>query len=1377
MARSRPSVLVARPTRVVTVIFVIVALCAALVIGGRAFFASDAGRSMIVRALPFYAPQSGLRVTAGRIEGNIFGRLRLHDLALADPAGVFARAPVLDLDWQPLNLLRNQLTVTSATAEEMAVLRRPRLRPSADTRILPDIDIAVGHLHITRLDLAAPVTGIAEVVGVDGSGEAVAGRARITLAATSASGGDVIRLHLDARPDADRFDIGATVVAPAKGTLARLLGLPATVEAAVGGRGTWREWHGTATATIGGRPLADLALTELAGRGIVAGTVLPAPLLDGMAARAAAGGVRLRADGRLTGRILTGRLEAASPEVRIAVSGTADFGHEILSGVRIGATALLPTALLPQLTGRDIVLDAHAAGTFAIPVVDYVVTSPAFAWGSTAFAGFRASGHVIGQTPLLIPVAASVTRVDGVGDAAPLLAGLRIAGSFTIGHKAATAPRLTVVSAGVTGTAAVRLAFDGDYTLGFDGSLPRYPIAGVGVANVSADIRAVPAPGGTRVTGTVRAVATRLDSDLFRSVFAGLPVVTSSVDIAPDLATRFIDLRVVSPGLRQTGAGTRDPAGLVRIATRGTSRDYGPATLLISGPIDAPLVDIALAAPGFGVTDLAAHIAPGTAGWTVAAHGTTAIGAATLAARLVPGGSGADLTANLAGVTAEGPLTFVAGQARGRLAIGGSGLAGTVALAPTTVGQRVDLDLNAVAAQVGATRIGRGTVSGHGVFGSGSPVGQTHITLADVRSAGVTLVTATATASFDHGHGTATATAAGTAGVPFRLALDARGGGDHVDLGANATIDGRPVAFDRRASIDRSGGVWRLAPVTIVTPDGHLDLAGSFGSGVTASVRADGLGLSLLTLIDPSFEFAGHASGTLNLAVPAVGAPTGTLALRISRLVRAGLAASAAPVDVAVNAALMADSASARAVIVAAGATLGRAQAALRLAPGGTLRDRIIAAPLVAQVRYAGPAQALWALGGGAALDVRGPVALAVDAGGHLGDPRLSGTVGAHDARIENVTSGTVVDNVTLDGRFAGSRLDVTAFSGTIGKGGKIAGRGSVDLSTERGFPLDATATLDNAEAIVRDDLRATATGTIRLHSDGNVGKVSGALDIVRARYRLGRPAANADVPVLIVAERNADLIGRAPPRPVKPTLWTLEIGLNARDNIVVAGLGLNSVWRGGLKITGRATAPEITGRVQLVRGDYDFSGKRFALTRGNVRFAGGTPPDPVVDIVAENTSSGFTANLTLSGTALHPDIRFASIPALPEDEVLSRVLFGSSITTLSAPEAVQLAGALASLRTNGRGVGAALDPFGAVRKGLKIDRLRALPADTLTGRKTSIAAGKYIGRRLYVELATDAQGYSATAVEFALSRTFSVLSTVATLGGTSANLRLKRDY
>ena len=91
---------------------------------------------------------------------------------------------------------------------------------------------------------------------------------------------------------------------------------------------------------------------------------------------------------------------------------------------------------------------------------------------------------------------------------------------------------------------------------------------------------------------------------------------------------------------------------------------------------------------------------------------------------------------------------------------------------------------------------------------------------------------------------------------------------------------------------------------------------------------------------------------------------------------------------------------------------------------------------------------------------------------------------------------------------------------------------------------------------------------------------------------------------------------------------------------------------------------------------------------------------------------------------------------------MLSRILFGTSITNLSAPEALQLASAVAALRS-GSG---SLDPINALRKAVGLDRLRIVPADVATGQKTAIAAGKYITRKIFVEVVTDGQGYSATA-------------------------------
>ena len=73
--------------------------------------------------------------------------------------------------------------------------------------------------------------------------------------------------------------------------------------------------------------------------------------------------------------------------------------------------------------------------------------------------------------------------------------------------------------------------------------------------------------------------------------------------------------------------------------------------------------------------------------------------------------------------------------------------------------------------------------------------------------------------------------------------------------------------------------------------------------------------------------------------------------------------------------------------------------------------------------------------------------------------------------------------------------------------------------------------------------------------------------------------------------------------------------------------------------------------------------------------------------------------------------------------------------------------------------------------------RPRFLPADAETGQGTSIAAGKYLTRRTYVELITDGRGYSATRVEFQITRWLSILSSISTIGRQSVNARVSRDY
>ena len=59
----------------------------------------------------------------------------------------------------------------------------------------------------------------------------------------------------------------------------------------------------------------------------------------------------------------------------------------------------------------------------------------------------------------------------------------------------------------------------------------------------------------------------------------------------------------------------------------------------------------------------------------------------------------------------------------------------------------------------------------------------------------------------------------------------------------------------------------------------------------------------------------------------------------------------------------------------------------------------------------------------------------------------------------------------------------------------------------------------------------------------------------------------------------------------------------------------------------------------------------------------------------------------------------------------------------------------------------------------------------------TAIALGKNIGRRFYVELITDGQGYSATDAEFRITSWLSLLATVSTVGRNGVSIEASRDY
>jgi translocation and assembly module TamB len=1364
----------------------------ALALIGLQLLNTAPGQRLLASQLDRIAPRSGLTIAVGRLEGSLYGRLIIHDLRVRDPQGVFVSAPRVELDWRPAAIIQNKLQINSLVASTVRWHRLPKLRPTRRVGpLLPSFDIYVGKLLLERVIIDPPITGQQQIARLEGTADIHDGRALVDAGAT-ASGGDRVVVKLDAQPDRDRFDIAADVRSPAPGVVTAMLGLKQPLTLRVVGDGRWSSWKGTLGGRLGQASLADLALGVQDGRFTLAGTAAPGLVVGGLLRKLTEPGLRLDASAQFADRRFDAMIRARSPSVALDADGLFDLGEGAFEDVAVSLRLLRPSALLRRLTSPDFVLRMQVDGAFARPTIDYAVTASRAALATTVFDRLRIAGRVQVDDPLVIPTTLTAQRVTGVGGfLTPLLTNVRVEGPLYVKGLDVTSNALRLRSDRLNGRAIAALDLrTGRYNVALVGDLPRYLVPGFGLVDVDADLRVVPSADGRNphVRGRAVATVTRLDNSFFAWLLEGRPTITADLDIPPTGEVFFNNARVTSPAVTMTGRGMRARNGAFTIDGQGRATRYGPLNVRLVGPIEKPDIDVRLIRPGFGVglADVNARLRPLPEGWTLDADGRTTYGPATLRGRLITR-PGQPLVVDVAelkavGLNATGPLTQTGSALTGVLAVTGPGINGAVRLSPFENVQRMEATLAARNGRLQImgqpTSIVRGSLAATIILYPDAPAITARSTVAGVQRGRLEIENGTGTVEYRAGRGTAVLALRGEQGVPFTF--DGRVGfePDRVTVTGSGSIEREPVRLAAPAIFERGTGGWRLLPTQLQLPQGSAALSGSFGATAAIDARLDGAGLSLLNIISP-LEIDGRATGTVNFVLPADGGlPRGRARLQIAGLTRTGLARVSIPVDLGISAAIERNAAALVAVVQRRGRVVGRMQAQLRPIPGTNADnwvERLLAAPLVAQLRFNGPAGALWPLTGIEAFDVRGPVAISADFGGRLGEPTVGGVMRSEDLRFESTVLGTVVDNIRLDRRFAGSRLELANFDGDAGENGRVSGSGYVDLSVLRGFPMDIRLQATNARLLRRDDLRATGTGPLRITNGPDGGLITGDLNINRARFRIGRPAVEA-VPELDVTERNVALIRRERASAAKPAVWRLDIDANADNKVEVDGMGLESEWQARLKLTGRADTPTIGGRAELIRGSYEFAGRRFELTRGLLRFTGGAsyPPDPVVDIAAEARVEGLTATLRISGTAQKPEINFGSVPALPEDEVLSRVLFGASITDLSAPEALQLAGAVASLRGGG---GANLDVFNVLRRGIGVDRLRILPGNTTTGRGASVAAGEYLGDRVYVEVATDAQGYTATQIEVELTRSLSILSQVATQGGTSANLRWSKDY
>ncbi len=247
-----------------------------LVVAALALLNSTIGHRWVTDQIAKVAPASGLDISIGRIEGDLYGKATLHDVTLSDPKGAFLTVPLVDLDWRPISWLSSGLDVRELTTHRGTLLRMPELNPGdPDAPILPNFDIRIDKLAIQDLTIAKGVAG-PQAHKANLLAKADIRDGRVMVKADGRLGAfDRVHALVDARPDGDTFDIDLDYLAPRDGVLAGLIGTKAGYRARVKGDGSWSRWNGVGQVKRDGENFAAFTLTNAGGEYTILGQAHP----------------------------------------------------------------------------------------------------------------------------------------------------------------------------------------------------------------------------------------------------------------------------------------------------------------------------------------------------------------------------------------------------------------------------------------------------------------------------------------------------------------------------------------------------------------------------------------------------------------------------------------------------------------------------------------------------------------------------------------------------------------------------------------------------------------------------------------------------------------------------------------------------------------------------------------------------------------------------------------------------------------------------------------------------------------------------------------------------------------------------------------------
>jgi len=398
-------------------------------------------------------------------------------------------------------------------------------------------------------------------------------------------------------------------------------------------------------------------------------------------------------------------------------------------------------------------------------------------------------------------------------------------------------------------------------------------------------------------------------------------------------------------------------------------------------------------------------------------------------------------------------------------------------------------------------------------------------------------------------------------------------------------------------------------------------------------------------------------------------------------------------------------------------------------------------------------------------LSLKGPLALT----------SVAGTIGVSNASLSLPSLRLAFGDIAATAQLGAGTARLNAVSNVL-TGGQLSIVGPISLSAP--YVADLTVKLMAVGISEPGIYQTSVDGEIGLNGALAGGAtISGdlALGPVEIRVPETTAAANAGL---------SGLLHKNEPAAVRQTrlragridtggsgefaaAFPLDLTIHAPARIFIRGRGLDAELGGALRLRGTTADVIPEGRFDLIRGRLDILGKRLDLTEAFADLQGDF--DPYLRIVSATESGGTSIRFVIEGIVSNLTVSISSSPSLPEDEILSRLLFGRELKKISALQALQIAAAVSTL-AGGSGAGI----VSRLREQFGLDDLDVSTSET---GETGVRVGKYITENIYSDVTVNSAGKSEINLNLSVTPSVTARGTLTSDGNSGLGLFFEKDY